>query len=120
MSAADMAAAGSTLVWASAITGVTTNTADKKGTLLISLITVSFQIRRMVAQLNRRLRNAARFRFHHHFVTLKIEIAPRERSYCQGVAGILCRRKLYTLWNYADRCVFLAVPKVLQTKLTPK
>src|SRR6266700_597596 len=54
-----MSAAGSTLVWASAIAGVTTNAADRKATILISLITVSFQIRRIVAQLNRRVANAA-------------------------------------------------------------
>src|SRR5579864_4967588 len=46
ISAADIAAAGSTLVWASAITGVTTNTADTKATILIALITISFRLRR--------------------------------------------------------------------------
>src|SRR6266404_890463 len=53
-----MAAAGSTLVWASAIAGVTTNAADRKATILICLITVSFQIRRMVAQFTERYSSA--------------------------------------------------------------
>src|SRR6266446_5194133 len=44
ISAADISVAGSTLVWASAITDVTTNTADRKATILIALITVSFSL----------------------------------------------------------------------------
>jgi hypothetical protein len=39
--AARLLRADSSLVWASAITGVTTNTADRKATILISLITIS-------------------------------------------------------------------------------